>query len=726
MKIKHSTHWLFALLTLLIAAPLVLADAASQFEQANSLMEGKRYKQAHEVYRQVIPQLQGDKKYEAMYGLGYSAQRAKMRDQALEAYRQLIDSKEAPQALVLKSMMQSGYLYALRDENEKAREIYAKIDTTQYAEDNPSFRAEVRLRNSYTYGRDEKFNEVKFDAAMSVLDVKDANFVTQQAALCLAGNIRQEQGRYDEAIKIYQRAVDMGAESGYGEVAVNRLVECEHAAHADAEFFIDPYVSLTGPDKASIFWISKNDISAGNVQLFTTTLSGKPANEVTAKLSDMADQPFLRQKADFTNLKPHTLYHYRITCGEKIRTGAFRTHNDAAGPVRFVVLGDTQTGWQNHEKLGPMIAAENPEFVLHLGDCVEKGNRWDEWKVQLFDPGLPYLKKAPLWVSRGNHDGGPYFVRLMGMEDQSFTSFASGDVRVIVLNSQDHMGRSDTKQLSFLTDMLAKKDTQWVITTQHHPMFHTALGDTLIGQTNFRPVIEADTPDLVFNGHYHCYTRLLPIGQPGQKPLINIISGGGGGRMGNITRTAIAEIEKNGPHHYCLVEIDGNRLKMTVKGIDGSILDQFELIKKDGKFQPEVMKKMITPEQATKTHMALQRFEKQQYKKSELSGRYDAANGRIILDRNILKPQSLPPNTTLLIESQADSPWQIEKTQLLLSEPGELAFSAIPPKSNAPKTTIPNPQINVTLQVDGQDFIPKPYTILINFDSKESVTRTPY
>src|SRR5690606_25601461 len=149
---------------------------------------------------------------------------------------------------------------------------------------------------------------------------------------------------------------------------------------------------------------------------------------------------------------------------------------------------------------------------------------WFEWKSQLFDPGRPYLAVATLWPTRGNHDGGPYFPRLFGLEKAQHYSFDYGNVHVAVLDAfgpgTGRAGRA--RQAEWLREDLQNSSADWKIVAVHDPMVNSDTYNAWFGEQELLPVVEECGVDFVFAGHHHLYRRYLPIGQPGRKPVLHV------------------------------------------------------------------------------------------------------------------------------------------------------------------------------------------------------------
>jgi tetratricopeptide (TPR) repeat protein/predicted phosphodiesterase len=690
--------------TLLLAA---LAAGAQELSPGEKFMGQHRYKEAIAAFREELKSLKGEAAARLQFRIGTALKYLYASDESIAEFEKVLEHKDAPEALRAEAWLRIGQNHQYKTRFDQALDAYRRADEAPGAP--PSVRAEARLSAGWTYGKRNE-TEKSIAALLSVTEVElpRGHRGLHQTALTTAGKLRQKERRYEEAIEYYQRALAVARTGTLADFAENGLIECQTSLTAAPEFYIAPYVSLVSAKEATVFWVSRKGVPAGHLAL---TADGE-TRKVEATLKPLADLDDQRQTVRLTGLKPYTLYRYEAHSGERTATGYFHTARDKPGPIRFVVMGDTQTGWRHHQQLAPLIAGENPDFVLHLGDCVDAGEQWEQWKLQMFDAGAPYLQKAPLWVARGNHDGGPYFPILFGRENNPWIGFQFGDLRVLVLESTYSMGvTSGVKQLAWLEEEFRANSGQWTIVTMHHSLFHTATGDTLVGQSNFRPLIEKCSPDFVFNGHYHKYSRQLPIGLPGQKPLINIVSGGAGG--GNTTPSTPSPIVEKvyESFHYCVFQLEGDRMAMEAKDIHGQVFDRMTWRKNDGRFQDEVMAKTIAPEIATAIRTIYNDLKFPSYARTDLTGARSLSDGvsLVTLDRNVLDFGKLPPDTMLVIEAAPDTAWKVPRQELNLSR-GQLTFEATPPTVTVVGTPL---RVMVNVKLGDRLFEPHLFTVTL-------------
>lgn len=213
-----------------------------------------------------------------------------------------------------------------------------------------------------------------------------------------------------------------------------------------------------------------------------------------------------------TGLEPGTWYRYLLTAdGYPPEAGHFSTF-PAGGQFSFVVYGDTQdnppfyTQDERHRIVAERIAADDPLFVIHVGDLTADGNDPAAWD-RFFSAGRPVLANTTIIPARGNHDGdGALFHEIFG--EAGWYSLDCAGARFVILDAND--------------DVLPRMDEQaaWLGQELDRPAFltfialHEALYSSEVkhpgGRRDLReilmPVLRGRV-DAVFSGDIHAYER---------------------------------------------------------------------------------------------------------------------------------------------------------------------------------------------------------------------------
>ena len=232
----------------------------------------------------------------------------------------------------------------------------------------------------------------------------------------------------------------------------------------------------------------------------------------------------------FENLKPNTLYAYRVGFAENWSEWIqFKTANDTYSPTQFVYFGDAQNDILNHWSRVIRMAyqtAPNASFVIHAGDLVDSAHKDNEWAQWFKAGGFIHSQWTAIPVV-GNHE----FQRFDGYEGSlprrlsiqwrpQFTlpvednldsrlhetvyTVEYQDILILVLNSTGHL----EKQTEYIKQKLSNTDAKWKIVTNHHSVFSPAEGrDFKYARKVWKPLFEKYGVDLVLNGHDHTYAR---------------------------------------------------------------------------------------------------------------------------------------------------------------------------------------------------------------------------
>jgi 3',5'-cyclic AMP phosphodiesterase CpdA len=308
--------------------------------------------------------------------------------------------------------------------------------------------------------------------------------------------------------------------------------------------------------------------------------------------------------AVFTDLKPDTLYVYRVGDGEVFNEWQqFRTA--AAGPasLEFLYVGDAQNNifsmWSRLIREGYSKAPE-ADFIIHAGDLVNRGARdaeWGEW----FRAAGWINGKLPSLPAPGNHEyktdellDGSALTRHWrmqfalpengpkGLEETCYYLDIQG-VRVVVLNSNERL----EEQARWLDDLLANNPNRWTVVAHHHPIFSAARNrDNPELRALLQPVYDRRGVDLVLTGHDHAYARSnLRTGtnvQAGAAGTVYVVSVSGP-KMYNLTREDWMERAAEDTQLFQKIRIEGDILRFESYTARGVLYDAFELHKRDGR-----------------------------------------------------------------------------------------------------------------------------------------------
>lgn len=400
------------------------------------------------------------------------------------------------------------------------------------------------------------------------------------------------------------------------------LKNVEAALKNDPAFLIPPYLQNLKDDALTIMWETA-------YPTYGKVLYGKDGKFDKTVIEN--EVPTTMHEVTLVGLKLNETYSYKVECfNTSSKTQTFNTKKSVGLPFKVILYGDNRSYPKVHENLVEMMAKENAELIINVGDVVSKGTNLTGWIDEYFYPLRHLSGSIPSYISIGNHEYGGYgsirkvppfekYVNNPSNESGSTEYFYSvdyGNSHFIFLdankaNFEDGEGiANDSQQYNwFLEDLTkAKEKSEWIFVMIHQPPYSQAWsGGFYNGEEPLRkyivPIIEANNVDIVFSGHTHDYERGLPHppydSQTGKgNNAAYVITGGGGANLDNHKyydweqmdfpdheATLDNDDTDKGEfyeYHYVVVEIDGKNLKFTARrmngdGSDGGILDDFEL-----------------------------------------------------------------------------------------------------------------------------------------------------
>jgi predicted phosphodiesterase len=296
--------------------------------------------------------------------------------------------------------------------------------------------------------------------------------------------------------------------------------------------------------------------------------------------------PAMLHEVPLRGLRPGMRYRYQVLAPDiDPAGGTFTTPPLDPAPFRFAVFGDTRSGTSRHRQTVAAVARMAPDFVLHTGDLVGDGTRLEDWQT-FFDVERPLLVNTPLVPVVGNHEilrplaSGLYNYRRFVHVDPTGPApeldyvFRFANARFILANAYDDWtGPARDWLAAELTRARREGPNDWLFVAMHWgPRSAGVHGNNrLLHEARVDDLLRRAGVDLVFAGHDHVYERGDDHG------LRYIVSGGGGaGLYGHIHPHRATQVFAS-EHHFVCVDIDHDRLVLTARRLDGTILDQVSL-----------------------------------------------------------------------------------------------------------------------------------------------------
>ncbi len=283
-----------------------------------------------------------------------------------------------------------------------------------------------------------------------------------------------------------------------------------------------------------------------------------------------------------------------------------------------------------------LLQVENPAFIMHAGDMVQDGDNKVQWNYFFKSLGNT-VKSVPFFGAVGNHDirilggnenpkieifydlhfnhpnnGGiaaldktivdtitnPQVKGIAIDAEETIYSYNYGDVHFVVLNSGALSGKYDRLLLEaqrewLKADLEANACAKWTVVMVHQPVYHSASLDS--GRETLYNTFEEYGVDLVIQGHSHLVARSYPMknGKIVTKQNPDLIEQGTGTVYTTIGATSnnhtkikdTVTVEEcfmvTSPAYeeaaYTTIDVSGEELTLTMKQLNGLVLDKFTI-----------------------------------------------------------------------------------------------------------------------------------------------------
>lgn len=362
----------------------------------------------------------------------------------------------------------------------------------------------------------------------------------------------------------------------------------------------------------TVTWRTDTTVTAAKAQIKAEDASPALENEVASY--DAATRP-LRGGAyitanyhqlTFQNLKPNTVYAYRVGSGESWSEWfQFTTASDKEAPFSFIYLGDAQNDIKSKwSRVIRKAFSHQPDarFIIHTGDLINRSNNdkeWGEWHygggfINGMIPSLPspgnheYFRDEKKVLTLDPHWGAQYTLPDNGPEGlkESVYYIDYQSMRVISLDSQMIiLDESSAKvQYEWLEKVLKENRNLWTVITFHHPIFSTAKSrDNKEFRERFKPLFDRYHVDLVLQGHDHTYSRgqNLPRGLSGREVggpvyLVSVA----GPKMYKVDGAKWMNVSLENTQLFQIIRVNGQDLNFEAYKTSGALFDAFSLKKK--------------------------------------------------------------------------------------------------------------------------------------------------
>ncbi len=361
----------------------------------------------------------------------------------------------------------------------------------------------------------------------------------------------------------------------------------------------------TSPDVVSSAVRIVADSGKGDVGPSDRGIRVVEGDSVCVEVANVLNDPVVRRhRVAVGGLEPDRVYRYALGDGTPRGWGPWnvvKTAPERGRPLRFLYLGDAQTGFERWGRLlgGAMRRHPGMDFVVLAGDIVDRGNERTNWD-HFFLRAAPVLDRLPLMPCVGNHeylDVGPRLYRAFfelphngprGIDPDLAYSFEAGDVCFAVMDSTLAVWDPDAarRQADWLDETLSRTKARWRIAIFHHPVYPShPWRDMPALREHWVPVFDKHHVNLVLQGHDHAYQRTYPLrghrrADGPDRGTIYVISVSGDKYVDQVHRANVAT-GRAGVSTYQTIEIDPRADRLTYRAWteEGQVVNAFRIEK---------------------------------------------------------------------------------------------------------------------------------------------------
>jgi len=332
---------------------------------------------------------------------------------------------------------------------------------------------------------------------------------------------------------------------------------------AVAEIIMGPYLQNPTGGTITVMW--QTDEPGPSIVLYWK--GGTDIRKATG-------EPGSLHEVTVKGLEEDKLYRYRVLSGKDLSEQyTFRTTTRKPKPFRFVAFGDSRGNDDEVEDISRHVTELDPPaaFAIHTGDVVDDGRNEGYWKDQFFGPQHPMMASLPVYFAMGNHDHASkfYFGYLSLPGNERWYSFEYADAVFFCLDTTADYTVGSEQYRWFESALERYADKPWKFVFFHHPPYSTSYhGPDETVQKHIVPLLGKYGVDIVFNGHEHNYERTVMNG------VTYIVTGGYGAPRYPRVRHAEGSLKFSREHHFCLIDVDGDKAEVTVIADDGKLIEK--------------------------------------------------------------------------------------------------------------------------------------------------------
>jgi hypothetical protein len=344
---------------------------------------------------------------------------------------------------------------------------------------------------------------------------------------------------------------------------------------------IGPYLQKMSDEEVTISWATYEGVT-----------EIKNSDKVIQEVSQ-----YQQHQSIITGLEPNTTYSYDILKdGTERGKGSFTTFPEKLEPFKFVVLGDTRTRHDVHQKIVNRIIKEDPLFVVNTGDLVARGNSMSDWE-HFFDINDRLIRHTPYYTVLGNHEQNSdnYFNFFSLPGNESYYFFTVGDALFIVLDmegedintpaylkdeNEDEFWQNISRdyferEKLWLENLLTLNKDAGYIFVFFHPTYYS-IKSSRVAEAEMRrkfwgDIFERHHVTAVLNGHDHYYHHARHGG------VDYIVTAGGGAPLYDTDAIQPETVKYKKIEHYMRINVEKKHAILKAIDINGQLIEEIKV-----------------------------------------------------------------------------------------------------------------------------------------------------
>jgi hypothetical protein len=365
-----------------------------------------------------------------------------------------------------------------------------------------------------------------------------------------------------------------------------------------------PYLTLPETTSMTIMW----ECDTNNPVEFIYWQKDKTPKKQIVNSFDNHDSLFL-YRVRLNGLNVDQKYYYSIIAYKDTSSSYFQTNPPKGKPFTFASIGDSRSNHDIFNAIADGVSKLSPRLIISMGDLVKKGENFDDWGPHFFNPAKNVIDHIPHISTLGDHEtltnyngySFYYYFRNGVNVDKMWFSYDVGDVHFISL---DYRGVNNKEMIDWFKNDVKQSDAKWKIVYLHRPTYNLGGHRSNWGGEKWAQLYRENKIDVVFAGHSHIYERFYPMRPSTEKdawPVTFITTGGAGAGLYDAVQNECAAVSKS-VNHYNLISISGDTLKFKSYQLDGNFLDDFKIVKSNGKYSAEYLS-LVKPQDVMDIYM---------------------------------------------------------------------------------------------------------------------------